>query len=458
MTELPTMYRGCMEPLPRDGLVEQIRQDRRPRSSSLLMTMLFNLMIERQFGVPTVRRRSLFVCGDISNAAQYSKVRDDVHHLGVVEPIGSFRYLYSPLIDDSLGLEGALGGIFETVFRIRNSEDAVRVLSYFDEPGMTTLADLDKPRRQFFANYSLGQRYIPADPFPQLFAELDRLVKHCVYRMDEGLDEAVRQGAEIMIFDCPEGVRIRPVDPKVLKKVSPRRGVMNQKLPIFPMKRSPTLPPLSLAGVTIALDVDETLAKHSERLPLLSQLAQAMGALGSKLIVITRGALLSNSEILQCLKGADIDVEVIQRVGSSKKSGHKKGKEITPPPSDLPSRIVHQMRAQFVTWIVSDDPLVVEIFRATSPPGTAISADQTADLMRLTQLAIEEYSTRISSLLNRIQELKAQGDTLQAAMLMKLVADKKLHGVWPDDLLDEICTTAANNESNENPDSGPISS
>jgi hypothetical protein len=157
---MPLLYRGLADPLPAEGRVEFIREDRRPRNSSMLMTLAFNLAIERKFGIPLVRRRSLFVTGDFFRAAPYAKESADDRYIGVVVPIGDFHYLYSPLIHDSYGLEPFLHKAFATAFKTTDME---QFSGMFADPATTTLSDVEAARQRYKTEHPPLDRFVPMD-------------------------------------------------------------------------------------------------------------------------------------------------------------------------------------------------------------------------------------------------------------------------------------------------------
>lgn len=214
---LPALYRGVAEPLPAEGLHAFIREDRKPRNTGdkVVFNICFNLMIERQFGVPLVRRRALFVTGDIRQAARYAAALD-AQHLGLVEPIGEFRFLYLPWVRDSIQLVTGLTDRYTACFRAWQVERCQPLLT---DPGLTLakveafFADIPDIDKGGFAWGGVGLR-------ERYFAMLDGLFRSTfqrtyAYRGDD-LCAAAASGAEILLFDCPEGYRIKPVNPSEL--------------------------------------------------------------------------------------------------------------------------------------------------------------------------------------------------------------------------------------------------
>ena len=210
---LPPLYRGLIEPLPEGGVVMAIREDRRPRDTGdkPAFNAFFNLMIERRFGVPQVRRRALFVSGSLRSALRYA-AEPTSRHLALVEPVGPFRSVFAPAVADSAALADDLGQRWLSCFRDWQRDECKPLL----DNGALTLADLEA----FFGQHphvdrggfawggsSLRQRLLDA---------LDRAVGDSPqatfrYVLDEALDGAAAAGAEILIFDCPQGCRLTPV-------------------------------------------------------------------------------------------------------------------------------------------------------------------------------------------------------------------------------------------------------
>lgn len=231
---LPVLYRGLVTPLADVGEHAFIREDRRPRDTGkkVLFNICFNLMIERRFGVPLVRRRSLFVSGDLATAARYAAVAD-AQHIGIVEPVGSFRCLHGPLIRDSASLADDLGDRYADCFYGWQREICAPLLQ---DTGLT-LAALEA----FFAShphvdsggFAWGRSRLRDRIYAMLDGCFDSSRRYRVdYRIDE-IDAAARAGVEIMIFDCPMGYRIRPVPAQWLQSL-PARQQEPAKLPGWP--------------------------------------------------------------------------------------------------------------------------------------------------------------------------------------------------------------------------------
>jgi len=68
--------------------------NRSPKDSDPEFNWIFNAMMDMTFSEEAIRRKSLFVTGSSTQAAQYGAVH-------FVFPVGSFQYLWSPLIEDS---------------------------------------------------------------------------------------------------------------------------------------------------------------------------------------------------------------------------------------------------------------------------------------------------------------------------------------------------------------------
>lgn len=210
----PRLYRGVGEALPPSGLHGFIREDRRPRSTgnAPVFNICFNLMIERRFGVPLVRRRALFVSGNIRQAARYAGELDAAH-IGVVTPVGPFRFVYHPAVSDSMSLVRRLTTAYLSCFRKWQLE---RCKPLLEDTGLTVAsaqAFFDANPQIDAGGFSWGDTTLRS----RYFAMLDRLTdpaspSSLTYR-DDDLTAAAASGAEVLIFDCPKGYKIVPANP-----------------------------------------------------------------------------------------------------------------------------------------------------------------------------------------------------------------------------------------------------
>lgn len=216
------LYRGEMEPLPAEGRQAFIRQDRRPRDTGkkLAFNICFNLMIERHFGVPLIRRRSLFVCGDIRRVIRFAAA-PDTRHIGVVEPIGHYRFLYASNVFDSAQIADDL------------TERYLACFHPWQRPLCSTLLKditLTLPKLEIFlakhpeidnGGFSWGATRLR----DRLYDMLDGLKQSRTARTycytDTGLPSAIEKGVEIMLYDCPKGYHIKPIDSSELPQFKP---------------------------------------------------------------------------------------------------------------------------------------------------------------------------------------------------------------------------------------------
>lgn len=219
---LPRLYRGLTDPLPVTGMHAVIREDRRPRYTGQHVTfnICFNLMIERRFGIPLVRNRSLFVCGAIRSVIRHATVPDR-WHVGAVEPIGAFRFLYEPGVTDSAQCVSELTRRYLGCFH----DWQVPMCGPLLEDSFLTLEKLDV----FLSSHP----EVDTGDFSRtdgslrnrILAMLDGLAySKCQQTFDysdKDLAAAAAAGVEILIFDCPEGYRITPVEASELYGVVP---------------------------------------------------------------------------------------------------------------------------------------------------------------------------------------------------------------------------------------------
>ena len=225
---LPRLYRGVTEPLPLGGLHAFVREDRRPRDTGnrVAFNICFNLMVERHFGVPLIRRRSLFVCGDISKVLQYAGARD-AQHIGIVEPISFFRFLYASDVGDSAALAADLTQRYQDCFHSWQRpicrpllEDTHLTLSKL-EAFLLEHPEVDQ------GGFSWGKSSLR----DRLYKMLDDLripnYRRTYSYTDCDLSAGALAGVEVLIFDCPHGYRITPVEPSELPVAVPARLVVS---------------------------------------------------------------------------------------------------------------------------------------------------------------------------------------------------------------------------------------
>lgn len=204
---IPPLYRGVTSTIAAEGQHELIREDRRPRDSGkdLPFNICFNLMIEHRFGVPLVRQRSLFVSGDVRTVVKYA-TQHDAQHIGLVKPVGPFRFLYSPHIRGSFSRYSAakrLARLYRSCFCGIQAELCKPLLDNIS----LTLAQLE----QFFADNPGVDKGIPKRGGRSLRKRIYRvLATDLGYTMDD-LERGARSGVEIMLFDCPTGYRLERI-------------------------------------------------------------------------------------------------------------------------------------------------------------------------------------------------------------------------------------------------------
>ena len=82
--------------LPKTFVKQSIRTDRKTRNShnNPFFFWSFNAAVEHQFGIKDIRSKSLFCTGNIGMARYYGDIN-------FVFPIGQFKYIWSPEINDS---------------------------------------------------------------------------------------------------------------------------------------------------------------------------------------------------------------------------------------------------------------------------------------------------------------------------------------------------------------------
>jgi hypothetical protein len=213
----PKLFRGFTQEVPAEGFHDHIRQDRRPRNSSnqVAFNICFNLYIERQFGVPLIRRQSLFVTGDITRAVRFSK-NMSWRSIGIVAPVGEFRFLYAPKIIDSVDFANAITNEYLHCFADWQLERCKPLL----EDMTLTLPMME----DFFKGSpdidSGGFSWSGKGLRTRIHALFDRMqgASHgLTYQYtDRDIQVAADSGAEIFIFDCPGGYQVAPIEEAVL--------------------------------------------------------------------------------------------------------------------------------------------------------------------------------------------------------------------------------------------------
>ena len=262
---MPPLYRGLSAPLLEDGELAFLRTDRRPRNTLPAFNALFNLMIERKFGIPNIRRQSLFVTGEIRRAAAYAK-EIDAQHLCKIHPNGNYRYLYSPCIHDSYALDREFTAEYFGCFFPWNRGPR---FSEFLNPKIT-LNDLDDLLgRPEIDNPIEG--WSPTTLQERLYSTMDRLLEKYDYRMDEGIAEAASLGVEIMLFDCPSGYRQYHADPEMLPDSDAA------PLPENPLRPETPLP-TGLYGNTVVFSLSSRRLPEGQFLPCLTDNLLRRGA------------------------------------------------------------------------------------------------------------------------------------------------------------------------------------
>lgn len=84
-----------------------VRQNRRPRDASIAFSALFNLGIERKFGIPNIRKRACFCTTSKRTANSYASYYDegDVVQLGLPSQA---RIVFNPQVEDSVELAASM--------------------------------------------------------------------------------------------------------------------------------------------------------------------------------------------------------------------------------------------------------------------------------------------------------------------------------------------------------------
>lgn len=102
--EVP-IYRGLKLPAGTeegDVIPLSVRQNRRPKDASIMGSMLFNYGIQCRFGIPDVRKTSIFAASSLNIAKSYT----DGPGFGVVQAMlpANAMVIYNRSVSDSLGI------------------------------------------------------------------------------------------------------------------------------------------------------------------------------------------------------------------------------------------------------------------------------------------------------------------------------------------------------------------
>lgn len=115
------MYRGMSN---KGDIVRlPVRKDRRPLDSSNLETALFNLEIERRFGIRNVRAQVAFATSNYVEAANYGST------VYCVLPPKDAQVLYSPNVPDSVYVCGEIGVAINKLGFLEGNYAAIRGMS-----------------------------------------------------------------------------------------------------------------------------------------------------------------------------------------------------------------------------------------------------------------------------------------------------------------------------------------
>lgn len=118
------MYRGTRNQ--GEVVVFPIRKDRRPRDSSALETAIFNLEIERRFGIRNVRAQVAFATSNFVEAANYGS------SVYVLFPRKDSKVLFNPDVPDSIYTLGHMGHILQQYKFPTECYDAVKNASHLE--------------------------------------------------------------------------------------------------------------------------------------------------------------------------------------------------------------------------------------------------------------------------------------------------------------------------------------
>lgn len=103
-----------------------VRKDRRPLDISNLETALFNLEVEKMFGVRNIRSQVAFTSGNYVEAANYG------NQVYCVFPPRDCRVLFDPNVPDSGFVLGHIGSIIEFMKFPDASYDAIKGMSVME--------------------------------------------------------------------------------------------------------------------------------------------------------------------------------------------------------------------------------------------------------------------------------------------------------------------------------------
>ena len=208
------MYRGVDAPVPPDGVHLLIRADRRPRDTGQTpaFNIAFNLMMELQFGVESVRRKSLFVTGSFSLAQRFARGHAP-DCVALVKPQCAYRFIWSPSVRDSKRLAAEYSERYLETFMPWEIDLYPRLGVDID----LTWRDVQSVSDELLHHPKKGFSWNDRPMVERLKANLSQLSgrgQTPAHRyQDTDLGSAVGSGNEILIFDCPEGYRLSPVPP-----------------------------------------------------------------------------------------------------------------------------------------------------------------------------------------------------------------------------------------------------
>lgn len=207
-----TMYRGVDHELPAEGLHQFIRTDRKPRDTgkNAAFNIAFNLVMEMQFNVQRIRRCSLFVTGSVELAKSFAKNRS-LDYVACVEPMGQFRFVWSPTVYDSKTLVDDYEAKYLKAIQPWEAELHPELVSNLDLT-WTDVAQISdqlrtRPRRGFsWSDLSLAER------LKNRLSSLTGRGKTLAHRyQDSDLAAALASGNEVQLFDCPAGYWLKVI-------------------------------------------------------------------------------------------------------------------------------------------------------------------------------------------------------------------------------------------------------
>jgi hypothetical protein len=126
----PLLYRGVSERKEYFIFDKKVRTNRRPRDMGYEMQKNFDDAFKKLFGWKP-RSEGLFVIGDVDVAGGYANTT-----LYLVFPVGKFRFLWSPEVDDMYDLPGRYmpdGEVFTSRTPAEKYPDFVKELDYTDK-------------------------------------------------------------------------------------------------------------------------------------------------------------------------------------------------------------------------------------------------------------------------------------------------------------------------------------